>query len=70
MGIPTEIYYDPAKISKQMRHDDHLGIPWVLLLGPDELEKGVIKLKNLNTGEQKEVKLENLAKFINSCPNG
>ncbi len=62
-GIPTEVYYDPIKLDRQLKYADRVGIPWVVLLGSDELERGVIKVKNLRTGEQRLMKLED---FISS----
>lgn len=56
LGNNVEIYPDPqAKLDKQLKYADQKGIPYVVILGPDELAKGVVTLKNMQTGEQKQV---------------
>ena len=62
-GISAEIYYDSSKLDKQFKYADSLGIPWVVMLGEDEIKKGFIKVKNLETGDQKLVDPED---FISS----
>lgn len=52
-GLNTELYPDSnAKLNKQLKYADKLGIPYALVLGEDEVEKGVVTLKNLATREQ------------------
>lgn len=41
-----------GKLGKQFQAADKKGIPWVVMIGPEELEKGEVVLKNLTTGEQ------------------
>lgn len=53
--INTEVYPDAAKMKKQFSYADARQIPWVVILGEDEAKKGVIQLKNMKTGEQKEI---------------
>ena len=61
-GIPTEIYLDDrAKLDKQLKYADRKGIPYVVIAGPDEVSKKIVKLKkheNKNTG-----------RIINRCSN-
>jgi histidyl-tRNA synthetase len=53
-SIATELYPDPeAKIAKQFKAADQKNIPFVVVIGQDEVEKQLITLKNMNTGEQK-----------------
>lgn len=60
-GIRTETYLDPeAKLDKQLKYADKKGIPLVVILGPEEVEKGVITLRNMETGEQKTGTLDKL----------
>lgn len=55
-GINTEIYLDlTAKLDKQLKYADKKGIPYVVIIGPDEVAKGTVQLKNLQTKEQKEI---------------
>jgi histidyl-tRNA synthetase len=51
-GINAEQVVEPARLGKQIRYADRKGIPYVAILGPDELEAGQIVLKNLATGQQ------------------
>ena len=51
-GINTEQVLEPARLGKQIRFADRKGIPFVAILGPDEVEAGQVVLKNLSTGEQ------------------
>ncbi|MDE7145391.1 MAG: histidine--tRNA ligase, partial [Duncaniella sp.] len=54
-GIAAEIYPDAAKMKKQMGRADSLGIPFVAIIGENELANGSITLKNMATGEQQEL---------------
>ena len=51
-GINAEQILEPIRLGKQFRYADRKGIPYVVILGPDELEKGQIVVKSLRTGEQ------------------
>ncbi len=51
-GIAAEQVLEPIRLGKQIRYADRRGIPFVVILGPDELEAGQVVLKNLATGEQ------------------
>ena len=56
--IPSEIYPDAAKVKKQMDYANRKGIPFVILIGRDEIETGVLTIKNMVTGEQKASSME------------
>ena len=51
-GIPVDVYPEQTKLSRQISAADSLQIPYVLILGPDEVERQTYTLKNLATGEQ------------------
>ena len=51
-GINAEQVLEPDRLSKQIRYADRKGIPWVAILGPDELAAGQVVLKRLASGEQ------------------
>ena len=51
-GINAEQILEPIRLGKQFRFADRKGIPFVVILGPDELDAGQIVVKNLKTGEQ------------------
>lgn len=59
-GIRAELYPEAAKMKKQMGYADAKGIPFVALVGENEIAEGRINLKNMLTGEQEPVTLEEL----------
>ena len=59
-GINTEIYLNNKKLKAKFKYADKLEIPYVIVIGEDEIEKRVIKLKDMKTGEEKEINLDNL----------
>jgi len=63
-NISSEIYPDPVKMKKQLNYANKKGIPFVVLIGENEIEKGVYTLKNMTTGEQAEVDLPTLFQTV------
>lgn len=63
-GIRTEMFPDAAKMKKQMAYANANAIPYVALAGDDEIQKGVVTLKNMETGEQKQVTPEQLIEIV------
>ncbi len=59
-GIPTEVYPEPTKMKKQMAYADSKHIPFVAIVGGDEMTNNTVMLKNMTTGEQRQVTLEEL----------
>ncbi len=51
-GISAELYPDSAKMKKQMNYANDRQIPFVAIVGADEVQNGTIALKNMTTGEQ------------------
>jgi histidyl-tRNA synthetase len=66
-GIPvrTEVMGE-RKITKQLKYADTLGIPYAVIVGQTELSRGTIKLKSMEKREEKEIKVEELIKFLKS----
>lgn len=60
-GIACEIYPDNTKLKKQFEYADRKGIPFLAIVGGDEMVEGVVTLKNLASGEQKKVLCDALA---------
>ena len=54
-GVPAEIYTDEVKLKKQFDYAEKKGIPFLAIVGEDEVTNSKISLKNLSTGEQKVV---------------
>jgi histidyl-tRNA synthetase len=59
-GIAVELYPSSVKLKKQMSYADSKGIPYVLLVGEEEVESGQLSLKDMKTGEQQKVSIEEL----------
>jgi len=59
-GINAELYPENAKLAKQMKYADSKNIPFVLFLGEEELSSGQLKLKNMSSGEQINVSLDEM----------
>ncbi len=54
-GISTELYPDPVRLGKQFAYAGSRGIPYVVIAGEEEIEKGECTLKVMETGEQKRI---------------
>lgn len=63
-GINTEIYPESAKLKKQMSYADDKNIPFVILIGSDEMESGLLSLKNMKSGEQQKINAEQIIAFL------
>lgn len=63
-GIATEVFPNAAKMKKQMNYANARQIPFVALVGESEMEQNLIALKNMTTGEQQQVSLEQLIQLI------
>ncbi|MBR3519114.1 MAG: histidine--tRNA ligase [Paludibacteraceae bacterium] len=57
-GIAAEVFPEPAKMKKQMGYADNKGIPFVAIIGDTEMKELKIMLKNMATGEQNLVSVE------------
>ena len=65
IGINTELYPDPnAKLEKQLKYADKKGIPFVVIVGQEEVRSDMVMLKDLKTKEQKKLTIEELIKLI------
>jgi histidyl-tRNA synthetase len=63
-GVAAEVFYEDVKLGKQFRFADKMQIPYVILIGPDEMKKESAVVKTLESGEQIEVPLEELPDSI------
>ncbi len=57
-GISAELYPDSAKMKKQMNYANDRQIPYVAIVGADEVQNGTIALKNMKTGEQQSLTID------------
>lgn len=66
-NINTELYPDlNIKLDKQLKYASAKGIPFVAILGPEEVEKNIVTLKNMQTGEQKQLSATQLPNELTS----
>ncbi len=65
-GINAELYPEPAKLKKQMKYANARKVPYVALIGDEEMEKGTLGVKNMETGDQKNLSLEALIEQLKS----
>lgn len=52
MGVPTELYTEDDKFKKKLTYANKIGVPFVAIIGEDEVSKKKVALKNMKTGEQ------------------
>ena len=64
-GINTELYLNDKKMKAKFKYADKLNIPFVVAIGEDEIANNTVSLKNMKTGEQCQVSIENAVDIIN-----
>ena len=64
-GINTDVYLEDKKIKAKFKYADKLKIPYVAIIGEEEEKNGTVSLKNMETGEQEEIRVEDLAMTLN-----
>jgi histidyl-tRNA synthetase len=64
LNISSELYAGEGKLKKQMEYANKIGSPAVILYGEDEIKLGKVTLKNLETGNESSIKIEDLANEI------
>ena len=63
-GINAQIYTDNAKIKSQFKYASKLGIPYVIVIGEDEIENNTVSIKDMEKGEQTMVTIEEAINII------
>jgi histidyl-tRNA synthetase len=63
-GINTEIYPETAKLKKQFAYADKKGIPFVVLIGENEMKSGMISVRDMKSGDQVSMDLEELIQKV------
>lgn len=63
-NIVTEVYMEDAKTSRKLAYANKLGIPYVILIGEDEISNNLLTLKNMKAGEQNKLPLEEAIRQI------
>ena len=64
-NINTQVYFEDKKIKSRFKYADKLDISFALIVGEDELKNNTVTLKDMKTGEQKELLIEEALKLIN-----
>ncbi len=64
VGVAAELYPDSAKMKKQMEHANRRGIPFVVIIGSQEIEQQMATVKNMTTGEQQSVAFDTLKDLL------
>ena len=57
-GIRTQLYSEKKKFKAKMSYADKLKVPYVIFVGEDEIAEGVVSLKDMTTGEQRKLSVE------------
>jgi histidyl-tRNA synthetase len=63
-GLSVEMYLGSKDLSRQFRLAGKLGIPWVAVIGPDEVDRSTVTVRNMSSGEQQSVPLERIPDLI------
>ncbi len=63
-GVATDVYTDSGKLKKKFAYADRTGAAKVVIVAPDELSRGVVKIKDMTTGQEEEVGVEKVAEAI------
>jgi len=61
--IRCEIYHEAGKFDKQFKYAEKKKIPFVIIIGEEEITRNTCKIKNISTGEQKEISVNELPGF-------
>lgn len=59
-GINAEIYFDDKKIKAKFKYADRLKVPYVIVIGEDEIKTEMLTIKNMTEGTQEQMKIEDV----------
>ena len=63
-GIRTQLYCEQKKFKAKMSYADKLGIPYVILIGEDEIAENIVAVKNMQSGRQEKLSFSDAAALI------
>jgi histidyl-tRNA synthetase len=63
-GITSEVYFEEAKNAKKLTYANKLGIPYALLIGEEEIETNILTVKDMITGDQYKMSVEEVVKKV------
>ncbi|MCE5346375.1 MAG: histidine--tRNA ligase [Bacteroidales bacterium] len=64
LGVSAELFPDAVKLKKQMSYADSKKIPYIIIAGDDEIADNSITVKNMSSGEQKKIALNDIVSFV------
>ena len=66
-GIRTQLYGEKKKFKAKMNYADKISVPYVILIGEDEMAENAVSVKDMVTGQQQKLSLPEAADFINAA---
>jgi len=63
-GINTQVYLEDKKIKSKFKYADKLQIPNVIIIGDEEIESNTVALKNMETGQQEILSIEEVVEKL------
>ena len=63
-GIAIQVYPEPGKLGRQFKFADRIGVRFVATIGPDEVEQGIVQIKDLGSGDQQSLKRDEVATYL------
>lgn len=63
-GIVSEVYMEDTKFAKKLTYANKLGIPYVAIIGDDEVESELLTIKDITTGEQEKLSFEEVVERV------
>ena len=65
-GINADIYPEPVKFQKQMKYANKRNFPYVIIVGEQEMNSGLLTLKNMQSGEQQSLTIEKIIELLST----
>jgi len=63
-GVNSEIFFETGGLKKQFKYANKLGIPYVVVMGPDEIDKNEASLKDMKSGEQNQLPIDKIISIL------
>ena len=64
LGIPCEFYPKEVKLKKQMNYADQRNIPFVIMIGPEEIKNDIFMIKDMRTGDQSKHSISSITTIL------
>ena len=66
-GIRTQLYGEKRKFKAKMSYADKLGVPFIILMGEDEIRDNVLSVKDMRSGEQQKLGADEAIAFLRAA---